>query len=177
MCGTPAWSWWGSVYSLMSSARLNLEVGVGEEGPVRAGGDAHLERVVQVVGQHGDDLGEGHRAPLVELDHLALLLALARAVLAAAEHEDEAVVALQVRQAMQVAVLVGQLEVGQGHAGLEVLAHGLLLGMHARDVQADAVDARECGDVQRAAIGVAPRQVVRVLGEAQEAEALAGRAR
>jgi hypothetical protein len=84
---------------------------------------------VQVVGQHGDDLGERHRAPLVELDHLLLLLALARAVLAAAEHEDEAVVALQVGEAMQVAVLVGQLEVGQGQAGLEVLAHESLLGI------------------------------------------------
>src|SRR4051812_37017918 len=107
---------------------LDFEVDVGEEGPVRAGGDAHLERVVQVVGEHGDDFGEGHRTPPVELDHLLLLLALARAVLAAAEHEDQAVVALQLRQAMKVAVLVGQFEVGQGHAGLEVLAHGLLLG-------------------------------------------------
>jgi hypothetical protein len=65
----------------------------------------------------------------VELRHLTLLPALARAVLAAPEHQDEAVVALQVRQAVQVAVLVGQLEVGQGPAGLQVLAHASLLGI------------------------------------------------
>jgi hypothetical protein len=59
----------------------------------------------------------------VEPHHLALLPALARAVLAAAEHEDQAVVALQVREPMALAVLVGELEVGQHHAGLEVLAH------------------------------------------------------
>jgi hypothetical protein len=64
----------------------------------------------------------------VELDHVPLLPALARAVLAAAKHEDEAVVALQVREAMQLAVLVRQLEVGQCRARLQVLAHRSLLG-------------------------------------------------
>src|ERR1044072_6396589 len=44
----------------------------------------------------------------------------------------------------------------------------------ARDLEADAVDARERRDVQRAAVVVAPGQVVRRLGEAQRAEVLAG---
>jgi hypothetical protein len=95
---------------------------------VRAGGDPHLERVVQVVGQDGHDLGERDRAPLMELDHVPLLPTLARAVFAAPEHEDEAVVALEVGEAVQITVLVGQLEVGQGPAGTQVLAHESLLG-------------------------------------------------
>ena len=49
--------------------------------------------------------------------HLALVLALARAVLAAAEQQHHGVVALELRQPARHAVLVGQLEVGQGRAG------------------------------------------------------------
>ena len=74
---------------------LHVEVRVREERPVRARRDPQLVRVVQFVGQDRDDLGERDRAPLVELDHLLLLLALPRTVLAAPEHQHEAVVALE----------------------------------------------------------------------------------
>jgi hypothetical protein len=103
---------------------LELEVLVGQEGPVRARRDLHLVDVVQRVREHAHELGERDGAPLVEAQQLAVVHALARAVLAAAEVQDEQVVALQVRQPVQVAVLVAQLEVGDGRAGLEVPAHG-----------------------------------------------------
>jgi hypothetical protein len=108
-------------------ALLHREVGVGEERPRRAGRDLHLVRVVQRVRQHGDHLREGHRQPLRELEHLALVLALARAVLATAEHQHHEVVALEVGEPVRRPVLVGQLEVGQGHARLQVAAHRGLL--------------------------------------------------
>ena len=62
----------------------------------------------------------------MELEHLALVLALARAVLAAPEHQHHDVVALQLREPVELAVLVGQLEVGQRRTDLH-LAHGLSL--------------------------------------------------
>ena len=73
---------------------LHLELGVREPGPVRAGRDLELEDVVELIRQHGHELCKRDRAPLVELQHLALLLALARAVLAAPEHEHHHVVPL-----------------------------------------------------------------------------------
>jgi hypothetical protein len=73
---------------------LHLEIGVGEERPARAGRDLELVHVVQDVGHDRDELGERDRAELVEAQQLAVVLALARAVLAAAEVQDEDVVAL-----------------------------------------------------------------------------------
>ena len=126
-----------------------------------------LKMSCRSLGSTVTSCGEGHRAPLVELDHLALVLALARAVLAAAEHAAPWQLSpCSSDSRCSVAVLVGQLEVGQRRAGLEVLAHGLLLGSrHARDVEPDPVDAGQRGDVERAAVGVAPGEVVRVLGQ------------
>ena len=57
----------------------------------------------------------------MEAQQLAVVLALARAVLAAAEVQDHRVVALQLGQPVHVAVLVGQLEVGDASSGLESL--------------------------------------------------------
>jgi hypothetical protein len=62
----------------------------------------------------------------VEVQELAVVLALAWAVLAAAEVQDEQVLALELGQAVHGPVLVGELEVGDRHAGLEVAAHGAL---------------------------------------------------
>jgi hypothetical protein len=59
---------------------------------------------------------ESDSRPLVQLDQLTLVLPLTRAVLAAAEHQHHRVVALQAAEPVHDAVLVGQLEVGQGHA-------------------------------------------------------------
>src|SRR5262245_48281894 len=81
---------------------------------------------MHVIGQDGHELREGHRAPLIELDHLALMLALAWAVLAAAEQQEHGVAALQLGEAPQCASVVGQLEVRQYCSGYEYLAHGLL---------------------------------------------------
>ena len=61
-------------------------------------------------------------------------------------------------------VLVGELEVGDGRAGLEVAAHGC---------PPDAVDAGHGGHVEAAAVGVAPGEVVRRLGELDQLELLA----
>jgi hypothetical protein len=65
---------------------------------------------VQVVGQHGHQLGEGHSAPLVGPHHLSLVLTLARAVLTAPKYEDHRGIVLQLRQAPHGAAIVGQLE-------------------------------------------------------------------
>jgi hypothetical protein len=106
---------------------LHLEVGVGQERPARAGRDLQLEDVVQHVRHDRDELGEGDRAELVEVEQLAVVLALARAVLAAAEVQDQDVVALELGQPVQLALLVGQLEVGDRCAWLKVLAHADVL--------------------------------------------------
>jgi hypothetical protein len=87
---------------------------------------------VQDVRQDADELGEGDRAPLVEAEQLAVHHPLARAVLAAAQVQHEEVVALEVGQLVHVAVLVGQLEVRDGRADLEVLAHEPSLGRRRR---------------------------------------------
>jgi hypothetical protein len=51
------------------------------------------------------------------------VLTLARAMLAAAEHEDQRVVSLQLGQAVHHAVLVRQLEIRQGHSWLQLVGH------------------------------------------------------
>jgi hypothetical protein len=65
----------------------------------------------------------------VEAQKLAVVHPLAGAVLAAAEVQHERVVALQFREPVQSAVLVGQHEVGDRRPGLEVLAHRWLLSL------------------------------------------------
>ncbi len=45
----------------------------------------------------------------------------------------------------------------------------------ARDVETDAVDARLRGELEHAAVGIAPSHIVRVLGAAQRAEVFAVR--
>src|SRR5215469_8946267 len=65
---------------------LHLEVHIGHIGPVGTGRDPHLEGLVQVIWENGHELREGHGAPLMEHDHLALVLPLARAMLASAQH-------------------------------------------------------------------------------------------
>ena len=102
---------------------LHLELRVREPRPVRAGRDLQLEHVVQVVRQHGHELRERDRAPLVELQHLALVLPLARAVLAAPELEHQRVVALQLGQPVLDSGVVGELEVGQHGSDRQPLAH------------------------------------------------------
>jgi hypothetical protein len=51
------------------------------------------------------------------------MLALARAVLAAAEQQDHRILALELGEPVQVAVLIWQFEVGQSHSGLQLCAH------------------------------------------------------
>jgi hypothetical protein len=63
----------------------------------------------------------------VEAQELAVVHALARAVLPAAEVQHERVVALQLGQPLQCAVLVRQQEVGDRRADVQVLAHGGLI--------------------------------------------------
>ncbi len=69
--------------------RLELEIGVREIRPVRPRRDLQLVHVVELVREHGHQLGERDRRPLVELQHLPLVLALTRAVLSPPEHEHE----------------------------------------------------------------------------------------
>jgi hypothetical protein len=102
---------------------LQLELAVGEVRPVRAGRDLELVDVVQVVRQHGDELREGDGAPLVEPEHLALVLPLPRAVLAAPEQHDHHVVALQLGQPEHRSGLVGKLEVREGRSRREAVTH------------------------------------------------------
>ena len=101
---------------------LDLQLVVAQVRPVRACRDPQPEHVVRVVRQHGDHRGERHRAPTVEAHHLALVLALARAMLAAAEQQDQHAVALQLGQPVQLPVLVRELEVRQRLPDLD-LAH------------------------------------------------------
>src|SRR5215216_1720273 len=108
---------------------------------------------------------------------IAMVHPLARAVLAAAEMQNEGVVALQLREPVHVAVLVGQHEVGDRRPRLEVLAHVRVLlarsaRTHAGDAEPHPVDARLGGEVERAAVRVAPGQVVRVLGQLDQCELL-----
>jgi hypothetical protein len=78
---------------------------------------------MEVVGQDRHELGIGDRAPLVELHELALVLALAGAVLAAAELEHHRVGALELGELVELPSLVRELEVRKDVARLEVLEH------------------------------------------------------
>src|SRR6266496_43400 len=89
----------------------------------------------------------------LEVQQLAVVLALARAVLAAAEVQDERVVALQV---------------GTGAAGRRSRRGARSRGWSCRvrgscsswvSLEAQPVDAREGGDVERVSVRVAPGQV------------------
>ena len=108
------------------------------------------------------------RAPLVEAQQLAVVLALARAVLAAAEVQHEQVVALQLGQPVHDAVLVGEREVGDGRAGLEVAAHGC---------PPDAVDAGHGGHVEASGRRRRPRRGCAAPRAARSARASRRRAR
>ena len=155
---------------------------VGEEGPVGAGRELQLVGLVQVVGGTVTSFVKATGAPLVEA---AASRADAGARAGSAHRgrdEHHRVVALQRRQPVPVAVLVRQLEVRAGLPGSRSLLMGISFRpgtwRHARGrPSADAVDARERGDVERAAVVVAPREVVRVLRQLEQAEALARRAR
>ena len=94
--------------------------------------------------------------------HLALVLALARAVLAAAEHQHHRVVALQLgepvhrRRSRRAARSRGDVARASGPCSSVRLL---------RTLSAQPVDARQRGDVEGAAVVVAPREVVRRLGQ------------
>jgi hypothetical protein len=73
---------------------LHRQVGVGQERPPGAGRDLHLVGVVRVVGQDRHQRGERDRGQLLEPEQLLVVLALARAVLAAPQLEHHRAVAL-----------------------------------------------------------------------------------
>ena len=107
----------------------------------------------------GDKPGAGHRAPLVELEHLPLVLAFARAVLLAADQQHHAVVTLELGQPARRPVIVWQLEVGEWSTGDEIGSHAFLSVDKGKPV-----DAGGRRDVESATVVVPPRQVVRRFG-------------
>ena len=84
---------------------------------------------MQVVGQDGHQRGERDRGELLEPEQLLVVLALARAVLAAAELEHHRVVALQLGEPVHDTGVVRQLEVGQHGADGQSVAHGVSSGV------------------------------------------------
>src|ERR671915_1610220 len=110
-----------------------------------------------VGGELRHQLCERDRAPLVELDQLALVLAFPGTVLAAAEQQDHRVVALQLRQARMVPVWSGSLKSGSTAPGTRsLLMEASSQGPDTRDAQANPVDARHRGDVEGLAVLVTP---------------------
>src|SRR6516162_4891279 len=95
--------------------------------PVSTGRDPHLVGVVKVVWENGHQLCERHGAPLMERDHLALVLALAGAMLAPAKHQNHEVVTLKLRQASGGSRVVREGEVGEHGSRGEAFAHCVLL--------------------------------------------------
>jgi hypothetical protein len=77
---------------------------------------AHFVDGVKVVWKHRDEACKRHRAPLVELDHLLLMLVLALAVLASSKQQDHDRVSLEIRQAARNSVLIGKFEIGEHRA-------------------------------------------------------------
>jgi hypothetical protein len=80
---------------------------IGEECPLRADRRAELLELVVVVGRDGDHLGVGHRDLRVERRELEVLLVLFRSEVAAREHYDQGIVALQLTERAADLLVVG----------------------------------------------------------------------
>ena len=144
---------------------LHLEVAVGQEGPVRAGGDLHLERVVQVVGQDvtssvnatGTTRGSaaarwcwrsrGQCSPRPSMQHEAL------------------------SPCSSESVCMAPFSSGSSKSGKASPRRGSCAWSGSLDADAHPVDAGQRGDVERAAVRVAPGEVVRASRAADQCRA------